>query len=554
MNYRSLRGSLLSFSTVKIRGLVTPGVTNSKPSTLTQPSTSLNIPGDSNHQMARKKNDNRPKGIKRKGPKRASLDRSQLSQGDQVRAMGYRSNDYQSDQARERLESAAWSQYHSQQQGSYHSPSQQQQQSLYQPPTWQQPLQQTSSNPGGRGPPGMANNLNPESTSFTPPPWGTARWTPHQIPPPPQLPHGDVSQHWAQTVSAPANSCSTATTASSGNNTPYYFDLTGSRNTHNTPYPASPNRRGYSTLSNNNGDRQGEGNSTPRQNPGTIYPPVARKDNNNNPRHKRKGGEKAHLRINETRDDISPPSAASGGVPDPDPNYLLRASFLPQPTPGGAPRPILVVIDLNGTMLFRPSRKNPHQFVARPNAKRFLSYCIETFNVVIWSSARPANVKTMCEKLLTKQQLDSVVAIWGRDKFGLTSEDYNKRTQCYKRLTRLWGDPKIAAAHPDGEPWNQGNTVLIDDSMEKARSEPYNAITLPEFLGDTREEPAVLPMVHDYLNILAVQADISSYIRMHPFKLDNQTDAAAAAPAEVLSLVVGAAAESIKASAQVREE
>ncbi|KAK3366031.1 phosphoprotein phosphatase [Lasiosphaeria ovina] len=219
------------------------------------------------------------------------------------------------------------------------------------------------------------------------------------------------------------------------------------------------------------------------------------------------------------RDPISAPSAQSGGIPNPTEEYLSRASGLPATTP--MPQPMLVVIDLNGTLLYRPSKKQPTDFVERPHARKFMAYCINTFHVVVWSSARPDNVRNMCARLLTADQLGRVVTVWGRDKFGLSAKDYDKRTQCYKRLTKLWEDPVVKAAHPDGESWHQGNTVLIDDSEEKARSEPYNAITLPEFAGNVNEEPRVLPLVHDYLNTLAYQADISTYIRTTPFKANE---------------------------------
>ncbi|KXX78875.1 hypothetical protein MMYC01_204767 [Madurella mycetomatis] len=214
---------------------------------------------------------------------------------------------------------------------------------------------------------------------------------------------------------------------------------------------------------------------------------------------------------------ISPPSAASGGIPEPTPAYLLRASFLPLPSP--TPRPLLVVIDLNGTLLYRPSKRSPSRFVERPLARVFLQACLDKPNhhVAIWSSARPANVERMCAQLLAPEQLAKVVAVWGRDRFGLSRDDYNRRTQCYKRLTRLWSDPVVAASHPDGAAWNQGNTVLIDDSVEKARSEPHNAITLPEFTGDVNEQPQVLSLVQEYLDTLAWQMDISTYIRARPF-------------------------------------
>ena len=220
---------------------------------------------------------------------------------------------------------------------------------------------------------------------------------------------------------------------------------------------------------------------------------------------------------------ITPPSKASGGIPNPTPLYLARASFLPKRR--AEPGPLLVVIDLNGTVLHRPDRRKSHSFRRRPHTDRFVSYCVETFWVVFWSSARPENVRRMVETLVNPEQLDKIVAVWGRDRFGLTPEDYNARTQCYKRLTALWDDPVVRDSFPvdrpgyEGKCWDQGNTVLIDDSVEKARSEPHNAITIPEFTGDVDESLDILPRVHDYLNELCFQEDVSTYVRANPFKM-----------------------------------
>ncbi|KAK3297056.1 uncharacterized protein B0H64DRAFT_431060 [Chaetomium fimeti] len=251
----------------------------------------------------------------------------------------------------------------------------------------------------------------------------------------------------------------------------------------------------------------------------------------------------------EIRDTISAPSAASGGIPEPTAEYLQRASFMTYRLT--TPQPMLVVIDLNGTLLFRPNKRQASAFVERPLARAFLQRCIDRHHVVIWSSARPDNVRRMCAQLLPPAYLARVVAVWGRDRFGLSPDDYNRRTQCYKRLTRLWEDPVVAASHPlaaarspgsaegEGEGsdteglgpgesvgggsgsgvWSQANTVLIDDSAEKARSEPHNAVTLPEFAGDLKETPQVLPLVEEYLDALSFQGDISTYIKVRPFKM-----------------------------------
>lgn len=208
------------------------------------------------------------------------------------------------------------------------------------------------------------------------------------------------------------------------------------------------------------------------------------------------------------------PSAASGGVPEPTEAYLMQSFGRPSMLP--SPRRILVVLDLNGTLLYRPSKKRPFDFVERPHARRFLAYCLDTFHLAIWSSARPDNVDKMLAQLLHHEQRSRCLLSWSRDQFGLDDNDYRNRVQCYKRLTRVWAHPDALAAGR----WDQTNTVLVDDSMEKARSEPYNLLEIPEFSGIRREHADVLPQVHDYLNTLSQQSDISRYIRETPFKLD----------------------------------
>ncbi len=224
------------------------------------------------------------------------------------------------------------------------------------------------------------------------------------------------------------------------------------------------------------------------------------------------------------QDQVTVPSAASGGVPEPTAAYL-RCANLP-PSRLARPRRILIVMDLNGTLLHRPDKRRPSHFVERQHARLFMDYLLSTFYVAVWSSARPHNVHNMVNSLLTPRQRQLCLVIWGRDRFGLSTADYDSRVQCYKRLTRLWADRAVvAAARVPGDStgsgfWDQSNTVLVDDSTEKARSEPHNLLRIPEYGGPASEMPLVLPQVHDYINELSYQADISRYMRENPFKLD----------------------------------
>jgi hypothetical protein len=211
------------------------------------------------------------------------------------------------------------------------------------------------------------------------------------------------------------------------------------------------------------------------------------------------------------------PSKASGGIPNPSPEYLMRSKAVPYPLHD--PQDLLVIIDLNGTLLYRPNKKQPTKFLSRPHASLFLKYCIDTFRVVIWSSARPENVAAMCNSILTPEMRRKVVAIWGRDKFNLTRGDFDLRVQCYKRLTSIWQDPQIASSHPHyllGGKWDQTNTVLVDDSLDKGRSEPFNLIEVPEWTGDMQD--GALPQVHDHLNHLSLHSNVSGCHYARPFQ------------------------------------
>ncbi|KAL2118198.1 hypothetical protein VTJ04DRAFT_7858 [Mycothermus thermophilus] len=216
------------------------------------------------------------------------------------------------------------------------------------------------------------------------------------------------------------------------------------------------------------------------------------------------------------------PSEKSGGVPEPTEAYLSQSSRDPVTLPN--PKPILVVLDLNGALIHRGSSKRPTKFVFRPYAREFLAKLFANPNVrvAVWTSIQRQNIPAIVEKVFTPQQRQALVCVWDRKNFGLTRQDYHSRVQVYKRLTMLWEDPAVAGSHPraaEGVKWSQKDTVLIDDSREKARSEPHNAVIVPEFVGDMKEKPAVLKQVENYLAELVKQEDVSAYIRHSPFKM-----------------------------------
>ncbi|KAK3701580.1 hypothetical protein LTR37_015434 [Vermiconidia calcicola] len=206
--------------------------------------------------------------------------------------------------------------------------------------------------------------------------------------------------------------------------------------------------------------------------------------------------------------------------PKPTPHYVQQA--MQDPEPRSHPRQLLVVVDLNGTLLFRKNRGS--SFLARPKMKEFLRYILQNHKVMVWSSAQPENVRGMCDKLFTASQRDQLIAIWARDKLRLPPQALHQKVQVYKQLSWIWSDKSIGSTYPDtAGVWSQADTVLIDDSMEKAASEPHNIIQLEEFEGKAEQmEADVLGQVVSYLEMLRWEKNVSAYMQWMPFAFDPE--------------------------------
>lgn len=198
--------------------------------------------------------------------------------------------------------------------------------------------------------------------------------------------------------------------------------------------------------------------------------------------------------------------------------YLAQARLPVIRSP--VPRKLLVVLDLNGTLLVRPSRMQPRVFNVRPGVPQLLDYLLNNHVVMVYSSARPANVEAMVDALLSKKRAKSLAAIWGRDKLDLTPAQYNEKVQVYKKLEKVWADEHIQATCPHGQQrWNQANTVLVDDSHLKALSQPHNLIQVPEFAkkqkltkAEKKREVEVVTSIMAKLEELKWAQDVSRLI------------------------------------------
>jgi hypothetical protein len=215
--------------------------------------------------------------------------------------------------------------------------------------------------------------------------------------------------------------------------------------------------------------------------------------------------------------------------PTPSASYLEQAQLPPRRLSN--PKKLLIVLDLNGTLLVRSNRGS--NYTPRPHVDEFLAYCLEHHALIVWSSARLQNVTAMVAQLFTAEQRQKLVKIWSRNELRL-GKYFDAKVQVYKQLTWLWEDSEVQASFPmpatlpfrfedgwkDSLPtkWDQSNTVLLDDSVDKAASEPHNLLQVDEFtkenIGDGED---ALGRVLAYIEALKWEADVSAAMRARPF-------------------------------------
>lgn len=209
--------------------------------------------------------------------------------------------------------------------------------------------------------------------------------------------------------------------------------------------------------------------------------------------------------------------------PVPTQAYLARATAEPTLLP--KPKQLLVILDLNGVLVHRNKRsKTGHK--ERPDMGVLLDYLFANHHVMVWSSGMPENITAICDKIFTPEQRKALLDIWGRDTLHLPPAIYKEKVQVYKQLTWVW-DQGIKskasaiglAAHEEPSPlFDQSNTVLIDDSVEKAASEPHNLIEVDEFEAQPHEmQGTVLTQVVEYLEKVRWAADVSAWMCKQPF-------------------------------------
>jgi hypothetical protein len=201
--------------------------------------------------------------------------------------------------------------------------------------------------------------------------------------------------------------------------------------------------------------------------------------------------------------------------------YLVQAHLRPEQLE--KPKRLLVILDLNGTLILKPNYKKPEDIRIRPGAQQLLEYLFAHHSVMVYTSAQPHNAESVARHLFSEAQYDKLVAIWARDKLDLTPAQYKGKVQVYKKLDKIWANNEIQASFfpPGGGKWSQANTILVDDSHLKALQEPHNLLQVIEFTGNSlhlskkkfnKHEEQMCQSLVMKLEVLKWQNDVSRLI------------------------------------------
>lgn len=219
--------------------------------------------------------------------------------------------------------------------------------------------------------------------------------------------------------------------------------------------------------------------------------------------------------------------------------FLEFLESFPQKSPEKCSKKKLLILDINGLLadIVYPAPKGykadtkiaGRAIFKRPACSDFLKFCLERFDVAVWSS-RSKKVLDRVVEYLFGDLKHKLVFCWDlsyctKSKFRALENPY--KPLIFKELKKIWGkcDPDL--------PWEKGdydesNTLLLDDSPYKALLNPPHTAIFPFTYNfrDGEADDLIGPggSLRAYLEELAKAENAQEYIRSHPFGQEAITE------------------------------
>ncbi|CAO2839410.1 unnamed protein product [Amaranthus hypochondriacus] len=196
----------------------------------------------------------------------------------------------------------------------------------------------------------------------------------------------------------------------------------------------------------------------------------------------------------------------------------------------------LIVLSLNGLLIHRvhsqdrsriPRNRSPdgvynratRMVYKRPFLDEFLKFCLDRFEVGIWSSAQEHNVDDVMH-VVFKGLKTKFLFIWDQEECtysGFKSLEKKEKPLFFKELSKLYSS---LAKSSGGSRFSESNTLLIDDKPYKGLlNSPYNGIFLESYDPNDARDNVLDPKkeLGQYLEGLANAKDVQTYVKENSF-------------------------------------
>ncbi|KAI8808409.1 hypothetical protein BJ742DRAFT_772080 [Cladochytrium replicatum] len=193
-------------------------------------------------------------------------------------------------------------------------------------------------------------------------------------------------------------------------------------------------------------------------------------------------------------------------------------------------RQVLIVLDLNGTLIDRVDQKgrkllknnhlapskpdhvlNKNYVYMRPYLDSFLDSVFARFHVAAWTSALQKNAEPLAD-LVFGEYASKLEFVWDRSKCDFPKESSANDYGTLKDLRKVWDDRAF------NKKWAPGNTIIVDDTSSKGSLNKNNALTLPTYM--VTSPPHIFNSDND-TTLLSVLMYLERLADAAPQKLDD---------------------------------
>ncbi|EOR01483.1 hypothetical protein E3P92_00478 [Wallemia ichthyophaga] len=188
----------------------------------------------------------------------------------------------------------------------------------------------------------------------------------------------------------------------------------------------------------------------------------------------------------------------------------------------------LIVFDLNGTLIATKSRNDKQRPHLAQLQKMLFDHHRGQFDVMVYSSAMRHNVARYVDSAFNATHRQHLKAVYTREDMSMSARDYKNKVQTYKDLELVWHGSEADGSDADAEhpQYSQYNTILVDDSAEKAAFQPWNLLQVSTWDGSSTDSMlvALLGVLDDIRGSNNVSHYLSTYT--HVRSVDPHADTA----------------------------